>query len=377
MRNKMFCSWLLVLAIPVLAPGEPLLIHTDVYTSGQDGYHTYRIPGIETAADGSLLAFAEARKYNMDDPGYGKQDIDLVLKRSTNNGATWATMRIVEDPGELWSAANPATVVDRSNGKVWVFYLRSRPGRSTETSRPGTDDMQTLARSSSDNGLTWSEPLDLTTVGRDMVDPAWRASVPGPGGAIQTRQGRLLVPMWKAPFANFALFSDDHGRAWQRSAIVPSKTGGDENQLVELIDGRILMDIRQNSGPHRWFSWSQDSGATWSEPRPGLNVTPVMCAIERFTTKSAGRDRNLIVWTGPKGPERRRLVLRASQDEGATFGTERLISQDYAAYSDLAILKDNTVGILWERGVERGYQFITFTRLNLEWIELRSEPDAK
>ena len=140
--------------------------------------------------------------------------------------------------------------------------------------------------------------------------------MPGPGGAIQTRKGRLIVPMWKMPPANFAIFSDDHGRTWQRSQFVPRKQGGDENQIVELADGRLLMDIRQNSGPHRWLAESTDGGQTWAEPRPGLTVTPVMCAIERFTLKAAGDDRDCIVWTGPKGPERRRLVIRWSDDEG-------------------------------------------------------------
>src|ERR1035438_3794847 len=244
----------LVVAIAVAASAgaEPLLTQTDVFIAGEDGYHTYRIPAVETAPDGALVAFCEARKYNAADPGFGKQEIDLVYKRSTNNGATWSLMTVLEHAGELWSAANPATVVDRTNGRMWVCYLRSRPGCSTDTSQPGTDDMQTLARWSNTSGQTWSEPLDLTAVGRDMNDKAWRASVPGPGGAIQTRKGRLLVPMWKTPFANFAIFSDDHGRTWQRSQLVPGKQGGDENQLVELADGRLLMDIPQHSGSHRW-----------------------------------------------------------------------------------------------------------------------------
>ncbi|SPE59541.1 hypothetical protein SBV1_330012 [Verrucomicrobia bacterium] len=110
---------------------EPLLSHTDVFVSGKDGYYMYRIPAIEAAPDGSLVAFAEARKYGADDPGVGKQDIDLVFKRSTNNGASWSSMTVLEHPGELWSAANPATVVDRTNGRLWLFYLRSRPGCST------------------------------------------------------------------------------------------------------------------------------------------------------------------------------------------------------------------------------------------------------
>ena len=305
----------------------------------------------------------------MDDPGFGKQDIDLVFKRSTDNGATWSPMTVLEDPGELWSAANPATVVDRIEGRMWVFYLRSRPGRSTDTSRPGTDDMQTLVRSSTDNGHSWSDPIDLTAVARDLNDPAWRASVPGPGGAIQVRNGRLIVPMWKVPFATFAIYSDDHGQSWQRGQCVPGNQGGDECQVVELADGRILMDIRQEQGSHRWQAESADGGKTWGEPRPGLAETMVACAVERFTREKDGGDGNRLLWTGPKDPERRRLMIRTSRDEGKTFANGRLISNDYAAYSDLTLLKDNTVGVLWERGVERGYQFLTFTRLNRAWLD--------
>ena len=341
MKPSPFVSLLLATAAGCCAVTASPPTHADVFVSGQDGYHTYRIPAIETAPDGSIIAFAEARKYNADDPGYGRQEIDLVFKRSTDNGATWSSMKVLEHPGELWSAANAATLVDRTNGRLWVFYLRSKPGKSTETSRPGTDDMQTLARWSADNGQSWSEPIDLTSIARDMNDAGWRASVPGPGGAIQARSGRLLVPMWKAPFANFAIYSDDHGHTWKRSQFVPTKEGGNENQLVELADGRILMDLRRESGPHRAFAESGDGGLTWSEPRPGIQVTPVMCAIERFSRRE-GSEINRILWTGPAGQERRRLVLRISEDEGRTFPTEKLISDNYAAYSDLTILKDQS-----------------------------------
>jgi sialidase-1 len=223
------------------------------------------------------------------------------------------------------------------------------------------------ARYSDDHGRTWSEPIDQTNVARDMADAQWRISVPGPGGAIQDRQGRLIVPMWRfAPWGAFAIFSEDHGRTWHRGAQVPGKQGGDEDQLVELADGRILLDIRQQSGPHRWLALSSDGGRTWSEPRPGQPVTPVCCAIERYTLKSTGDDRDRILWTGPLGPGRNKLVVRTSDDEGQTFTHERLIADEPAAYSDLCVLKDKSVGVLWERG---NYRFITFTRLTREFLE--------
>ncbi len=341
---------------------------TDVFVERTGGYFAYRIPAIETAPDGSLLAFAEARKYSLDDPGFGKQHIDLVYRRSSDGGKTWSPMQVIEEPGERWSAANPATLVDRTNGRVWLLYIRCKPGRNTDTARPGSDDSQVLARTSDDSGSTWSEPIDLTRVSRDFGDPKWRVSVVGPGGMIQDRRGRLVAPFWRfEPFGNFALYSEEHGKTWRRSAAVPGH--GDECQLVELADGRLLMDIRQETGPGRSWSVSQDGGKTWSAHRGGLPVSPVACAIERYTSRSAGDDRDRIIWTGPKGPDRQNLVVRISYDEGETWPVERLIFAGPSAYSDLTILKDRSVGVLWERGAAHGYQFITFTRLTREFLE--------
>jgi sialidase-1 len=151
--------------------------------------------------------------------------------------------------------------------------------------------------------------------------------------------------------------------------MVPGGEIGNEAELVELADGRVLFDIRQPSGPHRYRAVSADGGKTWSKPRPGEAVSPVACAIERWTLESAGAKRNRIVWTGPKGPKRTNLVARISYDEGRTFPVERQISTRHAAYSDLTLLPDKAVGVLWERGVERGYQFISFSRLTREFLE--------
>ena len=373
MKHSWTASLLFSFAGVAAAFGQPPLEHVDVFVSGHEGYAGYRIPAIEAAPDGTLLAFAEARKYNLADPGGKGQEIDLVLKRSTDGGETWSAMKLIEHSGPFWSSANPATVVDRTSGRIWVFYLRCKPGRGTDAARPGTDDVANLARYSDDSGATWSEPVDQTKVARDMADAGWRISVPGPGGAIQDRKGRLIVPMWRfAPWSAFAIFSDDHGRTWKRGAQVPGKHGGDEDQLVELSDGRMLLDIRQHGGPHRWMATSSDGGRTWSAPRAGQPVTPVCCAIERYTLKSAGDDRDRIVWTGPKGPGRNKLVARTSFDEGKTFTNDRLITDGPAAYSDLAVLidkkdkKGKSLGVLWERG---NYRFITFTRLGRKFLE--------
>ena len=346
------------------------LQHVDVFVSGTGGTFAYRIPAIETAPDGSLLAFAEARKNCLNDPGYGEQEIHLVMKRSTDGGASWSGVRVIEAPGEYWSAANAATVTDRDTGKVWVIYLRCRPGANSGAARPGTDDIRVLARWSEDCGLSWSEPIDLTESSRDMADDEWRCTVPGPGGAIQDRQGRLLVACWKTEARrDFVVFSEDHGATWQRGACVPGDVTVNENQVVELADGRILMDMRQCEGDHRWFAESADGGRTWGTLRCGIEVPQVACAIKRVSLAADGDDRDRIAWTGPRGPGRRDLVVRVSYDEGRSFGPQRLVRESMAAYSDMTVLADGSLGVLWESGPENPYQFLTFTRLSLDFLD--------
>lgn len=360
--------------------GQAMLQHVDVFRAGSGGYHTYRIPAIVTAADGTLVVFAEARKENRGDPGNG--DIDLVSSRSTDNGRTWSAITVIDDPGVGWGASNPTPVLDRSNKRLWILYNRWEPGFGTDKSRPGTSNNQTWARWSDDNGKTWSQARDLTRETRDYAN--WGAIFLGPGGAIQTRSGRLLIPSamkWDAysiigsagnytgPIGlmrAYAIYSDDHGATWKRGDLAGALTN--ENQFVELADGAVLMDARQNAGDHRWFLTSKDGGV-WGRPREGHKLAPVATAVERFSLKSAGADRDRLIWTGPTGPGRKNLVVRVSYDEGQTWMNERVLYGGFAAYSDATMLNDGTAGIIWERGVSEPVQSVTFTRFNREFLE--------
>jgi sialidase-1 len=362
-----------------LAPGDLVItpmFRTDVFTRGEGGYSFFMNPVLEFLPDGSLILFADAYIPNETDLNLLTPTIQLVSRRSIDKGLSWGPIALLDDPGEFMAAFNPSTMVDWQNGRLWVLYLVSPADRTIFNSRPGTNDMQTFARWSDDGGLSWSGRIDLTALARDMADPEWTGSVPGPGGAIQTAKGRLLVPVWKMPWGDFTLFSDDHGTTWKRGQPVPNPPGGNENQLVELPDGRILMDIRQLERPHRWLAESTDGGETWSVPRPFFTMTTVRTAFERFRPLSEDGWQDCILWTGPAGIpgefsditgifDRWILVLRVSGDGGETFPIQYQISDEAASYSDMTILGDNTVGVAWQRGNQTADESIVFTRLEI------------
>ena len=349
------------IAAPPSTAYEPT--HVDVFTSGLDGYPTYRIPSLVVAPDGSLIAIAEAR--TGDDPGFGGY-IDLVYKRSTDNGLTWSPMQMLDSyPDVDGSSSNPTTVVD--GDMIWVLYNRWEPGYGTGNSLPGTMNNQSWGRFSIDNGLTWSTAIDITTQARDYDN--WRCSVFGPGGGIVDSNGRILIPTYMHTTdtisSPYALYSDNHGVTWQRGALLAT-VSANENQFVELSDGSILMDARPYPAPNRWLSTSSDGGETWAPPSAGQVVPNVMASIARYTLESAGDDCNRILWTAPKGPARSNLVVRVSYDEGQTFVNEHLIASGPAAYSHVAILQDQSIGVFWERA---GYQHLTFSRFDLGFLE--------
>lgn len=332
-----------------------------VFRAGTDGHHTYRIPSLVRCADGTLVAFAEGRRDNRGDPGNGH--INLVCRLSHDGGKTWSNLQVIDQPPEGGAASNPTAVVDRRNGRVMVFYNRWAPGRGSGNSRVGEFDCTLWMRYSDDGGRHWSEPIDLTSAGRDVT--AWHTAVFGPGSGIQLRSGRLIIPMYSRaarPDANgitraaFVLYSDD-GVHWSRGERVPR--GCNESQVVETSDGRVLLDGRQERGPRRWLFESVDAGQTWDNARPGVAVTPVCTSIVRYPEAGPA----CLVWSGPRGPGRRDLVLRVSVDDGATFKGELLIGPGPAAYSNMDLLDSGALGVLWESGTQHPYEEIRFLRV--------------
>ena len=339
---------------PAAPADEP--VETDVYVSGQGGYHTYRIPALLVTTKGTLLAFCEGRKTSRSDHG----DIDLMLRRSTDGGATWSAQTIVHEEGgtKKITIGNPCPVVDRATGTVHLAFSR--------------DNDRVFMTRSDDDGATWTARREVTAA---VKDPNWGWYATGPGHGIQltrgAHKGRLVVPcdcrdskgrgQWNAKGHSLAVLSDDGGKTWRRGRMTAASMN--ECEVVELADGRLLLSMRNYRGKNRRaFAHSDDGGESWSEPK---NHQQVYCPTCQSSIHRHAWQPNVLLYSGPGGPGRKALTLRVSRDEGKTWPMAKVLHKGPSAYSDLAVLPDGSICCLYEAD---GYKKITFARLPLTWL---------
>src|SRR5262245_60041699 len=118
-------------------------------------YHSFRIPSLIRTNNDTLIAFVEGRADSNADFG----NINLLYKRSTDNGATWSALSEVIGSGQgVWG--NPTAVVDRSNNKIWLF-MNFQP--ATSGTVDSWDDRQVWVSSSTNDGVGWSAPVNMSS----------------------------------------------------------------------------------------------------------------------------------------------------------------------------------------------------------------------
>jgi len=414
LRSSAYSS-LVVLAIfwtlfpPVQASAEvisvtvPFVSPKGSYVTEPDRYHTFRIPGMVVAQDGSILVFAEGRRGDGSDPRRDKNaPIDVVMRRSTDHGRTWQPMVVIDSGfrpnGARVDFGDPTPVLDATTGTVFLFYgqwpdvgpIYPAHGQSTD---PDDGNHLVWVRSSTDHGKTWSDRKQV--VYPDEPDETrdglyWRQAELGPGSGIQlqwqdheSRNGRLIVPAKRAGSKTpdgpvtvepLVYYSDDHGKTWQVGDVTPGPDAN-ESEVVELTDGRVLLDARQNSGSFRRRHLSTDGGLTWGPDQPdNIPITPVDGSMARYSAKRAAHDRDRILFSGPRGQgglNRNNIMVWTSYDEAKTFVNPVQLNKDFAAYSVVQRLADGTIGLLVETAGDaaESYGRITFYRFDVAELE--------
>lgn len=338
-----------------------LFEQVDIFTGGRDGYHTYRIPALVVANNGAVLAFCEGRKNSEYDDG----DIDLMLKRSFDNGKTWENMQLVweEDSGAPITIGNPCPIVDRQTGEIHLLFTRN--------------NQRAFYIKSTDDGVLFSKPTEITTMLKDFPF-TWKRIGSGPCHGIQIGTGRLIATVWLNLDKNYrsaVIYSDDHGKTWKIGGVVgPEIKNTNECSVYETSDGSLCLNMRGGEAGYRAIAISQDNGLTWSKPKLDKNLPDPACQgstlrLPSYNDKSCIFFSNVAVHSTFEEPKtRHHLTVRLSYDDGKTWSFSRLINEDPSGYSDLAVTQDKAICCLYENGNKHPYEKLTFVRFNIEWL---------
>ncbi len=361
------------------------ITETVVFENGDDGYQCYRIPAIVKAPNGDLLAFAEARRTDCGDFG----DVDMVLKRSTDNGKSWGKLHMAVDFGDN-QAGNPAPVYDLTDptfpkGRLFLFY---NTGTAHEADvRKGKAVREVWYKTSIDDGRSWGDAVNITLQtsrpNAPTANPAytfkedWRSYANTPGHALQIQngqyKGRLFVaanhsagPPQEAyrDYAAHAFYSDDHGQTFKLTPNL-DYAGGNEATAAETSDGSLLFNFRNQSGDakYRLQGFTKDAGESWDEVKVMKDLPDPVCqgSIISFTPK---RGQHVLLFSNANSQTKREnLTVRSSTDDGQTWSAGKVIYPGPVAYSDLVVQKNGNIGVLYEKD---GYKRITYAQFGYE-----------
>lgn len=351
---------------------------------GVAGFKCHRIPALTTATNGWIIAAWDGRPETCQD---APQANSIVYRISKDGGKSWTPIQtaLAGTPGaNKVGFSDPSFVVDRTTGTIFLFSVKSFDAGLFQ-SQLGTDPnarniLHAHVVESHDNGQTWVNPRTITDQVTAGYEGQWFTRFASSGEGIQLRYGahagRLIQQYAVANSGSTSLmavsvYSDDHGATWKPGA--PSEGSADENKVVELSDGRLLLNSRtQGTAGQRLEAISYDGGQTWGPFRHNWDLTDprnnasIIRAYPNAPQGSA-RARVLLFSNADSSSARANGTIRVSYDDGFTWNEGKVFESGDMAYSTLHALSDGTWGLLYETG---GYKNIDFMRVDAAYLGL-------
>ena len=315
--------------------------HTVLFSPGDQPGQAYRIPAMVVLPGDTVLAFAESRQEAMSD----LLNIDIVERRSLDGGRTWTPIQVVEDMGTQ-TVHSPTVVFDDSTKTVWLAFC--------------TDYEQLHLTSSTDSGVTWTGARDLSA---ELALTPGTYCHNGPGAGVQLADGRLVIPTNQGEPR--VLVSDDHGVTW---ALGGPMGGGEEPQVWVKSDGTLCANLRNGAGEPRLVTCSSDQGESWLPISDDPNLQDAGTQASIINLPAIGADPAGVLFANPGVPYRGSLTLRLSEDDAATWPFTRLIYDGAAGYSQIGVLSDGTILVLFETGRLDLRESITLARVDRGWL---------
>ena len=328
----------------------------EVFSKSQNSkVSCYRIPSIITTDKGTLIAAADERVLACNDLK-SNRDINIVIRTSNDEGKSWSSInRLVDYPfGE--SASDPSMIFDKKRKQIYLFYNYMNLEKDK-------DVYYLKYVTSLDNGITWSQPIDITD---QISKPEWKNDFKfiTSGRGFQTRDGTLLHCLVNLQNGTHVFGSNDHGKTWY---IADSPISiGDESKIVELNDGSWLVNSRVNNKGIRYSHISKDQGKSWTtKPEsklidPGCNASLVKYDYGNYINSDL-----LLLSNINNQSKRKEIVVRHSLNGGVTWSEPKTIYAGSAAYSSMTVLNNGEIGLLFEMD---SYSKNVFTKFSLDWL---------
>lgn len=322
----------------------------------EEGVSCYRIPSIITALNGDIITTIDERVPSCGDLKWSN-DINIVMRRSTDNGKSWSKIETIVDYPIGESASDPSMILDKTSGEIFMFFNYM----NLETEK---DIYYLKMTSSKDNGLTWSTPIDITS---QITKPEWKNDFKfiTSGRGIQTRSGTLIHTLVNLENGLHLFKSDDHGKNW--SLIETPITPADESIVMELNDGTLMINSRVSNSGLRYVHSSTDNGKSWTTKQDAQLTDPACNAsLIRYSLKNEKSNKNRLLFSNLNSKDsRENLTVRISYDEGKTWSKGKTIYPGKAAYSSMTVLKNGDIGLFFEKDDYKENVFVSFS---LEWL---------
>lgn len=329
--------------------GKSVENRTVLFQRNYNGYALFRIPAIVKTIQGSLLAFTEGRMCgSCGDEG----DINIVLKRSIDNGKTWSDIIMVwDDAGN--TCGNPVPIVDEKTGNIHLIMTWNYS--------------RVFVTTSTDDGFTWRNPREITST---VKDKSWIRYATGPVHGLQITEGVYKGRLIATAYAqvgdggenkrfSFVIYSDDHGKTWQKGNLTQQAYVG-ECTIAETNKG-LLLNMRSSIVKARVFAYSSDGGISWSPNQERYDLPDPRCQGSIISYKKGKKW--LLYQSNAADTERKNLTIKLSSDDGRSWSEGVTVFPELSAYSDMVLLNKSTIGVLFENGEKSPYDKITFATI--------------
>jgi hypothetical protein len=353
------------------ASAAPQLSQSQVWGLNEDGYPGHFVYGLAVTSNNTILAACEGRVDVKQDASVHR---DILLKRSTDGGATWGNDIIIEGASDTNSWQNPAFVVDGTT--VFLFYVQSL--NSQESSK-------VFWRKSTDNGLTWTARTEITSIWNGNSQ-GWTFHLPIGHGIKKVHApvaGRRLITVWHRKGISFPLSQRNYGidllyfnnTNWVKLSDLPINYSRfpSENRIAERANGDLFVIARQVTGEvrERCRTASTDAGATWGASgwvtQGDIFGVPTDSGLLRF-------DDTYHLYSFPDNDSistavRNTLTIKASTDGGINWNAGKVLNNGTSTYSDLARDSSGNIYCIYGRdGSDAFGDRVYVAKFNMEWV---------